>query len=75
MKKIVIGVILGALAAFPLGFNFGRGVPILTNPFARHSELSGQVKEKAAEVVKSTKEAIHNATAPTRREADKKLNR
>ncbi len=75
MKKIVIGVILGALVAFPLGFNFGRGVPILTNPFARRSDLSGQVKEKAAEVVQSTKEAIHDATAPTRREADKKLNR
>jgi len=75
MKKIIIGVILGALVAFPLGFNFGRGVPILTNPFTKRSDLPAEVKEKAAEVVESTKAAIHDATAPARREAGRKLDR
>lgn len=72
MKKIVIGIIIGAIVAFPLGFNFGRGVPILTNPFARRSDLSGKVEHKAAEVVQSTKAAIHSATAPERKEMEKK---
>ncbi len=72
MKKVVIGLIIGVIVAFPLGYNFGRGVPLLTNPFARRSDLSGQVEQKAAQVVESTKAAIHKATAPERKELNKK---
>ncbi len=65
--RFLFGVIIGALAAFVLGYNFGRGVPLLTNPLAKRSEFPAEVKRKANELLESTKAAIHKATAPSHR--------
>ncbi len=34
MKKFFIGLVLGLIVAFPLGINFDKDVPLLSNPFA-----------------------------------------
>ena len=74
MKKFTIGLILGMLIAFPLGINFGKDVPLWSNPFAAKPDIPERLKERAGEMLKDTKEAIHEATEPARKEVDKKLN-
>lgn len=73
MKKLVMGFVLGVLIAFPLGINFGKDVPLLSNPFAAKPDIPARLKERAGELYKDTKEAIHEATEPVRKEAEKKL--
>jgi hypothetical protein len=74
MKKFLIGFIVGALIAFHLGINFGRHKPLLSNPYAA-DDVVEQVKESAGQAIESTKEVIHEATEPARRDVEKKLSR
>ena len=46
MKKVLLGILLGAAIAFPLGANYGRNAPWLSNPFAER-RLGDTVKVKA----------------------------
>lgn len=71
MKKFFIGLAIGLLVAFPLGINFGRDVPLLSNPFAAKPDITERVKERTGELLKETKEAIHEATKPAREKLDK----
>ncbi len=64
MKKFLVGLVIGAILAFPLGINFGKDVPLLSNPFAAKPDISERVKERAKETLEETKEAIHEATKP-----------
>ena len=66
MKKFFIGLVLGLIVAFPLGINFGRDVPLLSNPFAATPDLTERVKERTGELLQDTKEAIHDATKPVK---------
>ncbi len=75
MKHFVIGLVIGAAIAFPLGINFGKDAPLLSNPFATKPDLSARVKERAGELVQDTKEVIHDATAPARKEIDDHIKR
>lgn len=75
MKKFVIGFVIGTVVAFPLGINFGKDAPFLSNPFATKPDLSARAKERAGELVQDTKEVIHDATAPARKEVDSHLRR
>ena len=75
MKKFVIGLVIGAVVAFPLGINFGKDANLLSNPFATKPDLSERVKERAGELVQDTKEVIHDATAPARKAIDNKIKR
>lgn len=72
MKKLLIGFVVGVLIAFHLGMNFGRHRPLLSNPYADQIE---SVKERAGQAIESTKETIHEATEPGRKEVEKKLGR
>lgn len=63
LKKIIVGVLLGVLLAFPLGVNYGRGAPLLSNPFAQ-IDVTRSVKSSAVGVLENTREAIHDATRP-----------
>lgn len=63
MKSFLIGLILGAAIAFGLGYNYGRGVPMISNPFLERS-LSADVKESAESLVEGVKEKIHEVTKP-----------
>ena len=72
MKTFFIGLAIGLIVAFPVGMNVGKGVPILSNPFA-DKPLSQQIKEtaknaseklkqKTDEVVQDAKDAVNKAT-------------
>ncbi len=64
MKKFFIGLAIGLIVAFPLGINFGKDVPLLSNPFAAKPDITQRVKERTGELLKDTKEVIHDATKP-----------
>jgi hypothetical protein len=73
MKKFLTGLIIGALIAFHLGINFGRHKPLLSNPY--EPDVVERVKQDAGEAVETTREAIHQATEPARKDVEKKLSR
>ena len=57
IKKLIIGVVIGAIVGFWIGINMGKGQPLFANPFA-DKEVRQMTKEKAAEIVDETKETI-----------------
>jgi len=71
MKKFFIGLVIGAVVAFPLGINFGKDVPLFSNPFAAKPDITERVKERTEEMLKDTKEAIHEATKPVKEQMQK----
>lgn len=71
MKKFLIGFVIGLIIAFPLGINFGKDKPLLSNPFAAKPDLTERVKERTGELLKDTKEAIHEATKPVKEKLEK----
>ncbi len=73
MKKFLVGFVVGVLIAFHLGINFGRDRPLLSNPYEK--SVVEKVKEHAGEAVETTREAIHEATEPVKKEAQKKLSK
>lgn len=73
MKKFFAGLVIGALIAFHLGINFGRHKPLLSNPY--ESDVVERVKEGAGQAVETTREAIHEATEPARRDVERKLSK
>lgn len=64
MKKFFIGLVIGLIIAFPLGINFGKDAPLFSNPFATKPDIPARVKERTGELLKDTKEVIHDATKP-----------
>jgi hypothetical protein len=64
MKKFAFGMFVGAIIAFPLGINFGKDVPLFSNPFASKPDIPDRVVERTGKVLEETKEAIHEATRP-----------
>ena len=66
MKKFIIGLLLGLIIAFPLGVNFGKDVPLLSNPFASKPDFTERVRERTEDILRDTKEAIHDATKPVK---------
>lgn len=69
IKSFLFGLVIGALLAFPLGMNFGRDEPLLSNPFTKR-DINRRVKEGMKEttgaLVEGTKGKIHEATKPMR---------
>jgi hypothetical protein len=66
MKKIFFGIIVGAIIAFPLGINFGKDVPLWSNPFAAKPDIADRVIERTGKTMDEAKGAIHDATKPLR---------
>lgn len=64
IKFLILGIIIGAVLAFPLGINFGRDDPLLSNPFAK-SSIKYKVKKTAKDVFDDAKKKIHKATEST----------
>lgn len=71
MKKFIIGLVVGLLIAFPLGINFGKDKPLLSNPFAGKPDITERVKERTENLLKNTKKAIHEATKPDKDQPQK----
>lgn len=67
VKLIALGLLLGVCVAFPLGMNFGRKEPLLSNPLT-HVDVRKQVTERVKSgtevVLESARERIHAATQP-----------
>ena len=70
--KFILGIIVGALIAFPLAHNMGAGKPVLSNPLEEKS-LMDRTKDLASDISTKTgksfdesmsdiKKAINDAT-------------
>jgi len=64
LKMFFTGLFVGAIIAFPLGINFGKGVPLLSNPFANR-DVKTKVTTGAKKMLEEAKEGIHEATKPS----------
>jgi len=67
VRLFVFGIVLGALAAFPLGVNLGRDAPLLSNPFTEQDlteQVVERVKSKTTTALEDARETIHDATKP-----------
>lgn len=64
MKKFVQGLIVGAIIGFPLGINFGKDVPLWSNPFAAKPDIPDRIIERAGQQMEDIKESVHEATKP-----------
>ena len=63
--KLLKGMILGGIVAFPLGINFGKDAPLLSNPFSNKPDITDRVAERTSTLIDETKQMIHAATMPT----------
>ena len=66
VKKFLIGVVVGVIVAFPLGINFGKDVPLWSNPFAAKPDIANRVVERTEKTLEQAKEAVHEATKPVK---------
>jgi hypothetical protein len=57
VNGIIIGLIIGAAVGGWLGVNYGRGVPLDSNPF-KEPTLAERAQWKAEEIYDDTKRAI-----------------
>ena len=71
-KKLIIGIVIGAIGGFWVGINMGKGQPLLSNPFA-DKETRQLAKEKAADIVDETKDKAANIVNETKEAVKKKL--
>lgn len=62
--KFIKGMLAGAVVAFPLGINFGKDVPLMTNPFTAKPDIADRVIERTNTLIEDTKGMIHAATEP-----------
>ena len=62
--KFVKGMLAGAVIAFPLGINFGKDVPLMSNPFITKPDMTDKVVERTNAFIEDTRSAIHAATQP-----------
>lgn len=66
MKNLILGLLLGAILAFPLGINYGKDRPLLSNPFETKPEITQRVKQSTDKVIEEAKEVIHDVTKPAK---------
>ena len=67
VRLFLLGVVLGSFAAFPIGMNLGRGVPLLSNPLAQpglQAQLVDGVKSSTETALEGARATIHQATRP-----------
>ena len=67
VRLFILGFVLGSCAALPLGINFGRGAPLLTNPFVRadvQDQLVERMRKGTRIALQGARERIHDATVP-----------
>ncbi len=65
VRLFILGFVVGACAALPLGINFGRDAPLLSNPFVRSDvqhQLVKRMKSGTRIALKGARERLHDAT-------------
>ena len=70
VRLLILGLVLGTCAAFPLGVNFGRDEPLLSNPFGKaalRDQVIERVKSGTDTALEGARETIHEATRPLAR--------
>lgn len=71
MKKFFFGLVVGAIVAFPLGINFGKDVPLWSNPFAAKPDIVPRAVERVEKTIEQSaekgKEVLHEATKPLKK--------
>lgn len=60
IKGFIVGAIIGGAVCFALGYNYGRGAPLLTNPFQEYT-LADEVKQGAEKAGEKLKEGVDKA--------------
>ncbi len=65
ISLLIFGIIIGTVLAFPLGINFGRDDPLLSNPFNNPS-MQERAREKARALADDARDRVHRATEPAR---------
>ena len=66
-RLFILGLVLGSAGAFPLGVNFGRGEPLLSNPLAKpglQDQVIARVKSGTETALEGARETLHKATRP-----------
>ena len=67
VRLFILGFVLGSCAALPLGINFGRDAPLLSNPFVRADVQQQMVKRMTRgtrTALEGARERLHDATEP-----------
>jgi hypothetical protein len=54
-----------------MGINFGKDVPLLSNPFAAKPDIPSRIVERTGSLLQETKETIHEATKPVQEQLKK----
>lgn len=57
MKNFSLGLLLGIVISLPIGVNLGKGVPLLSNPFASQDSMK-QLRQVALNIEKQVRSAI-----------------
>ena len=60
--KFILGLIFGALIAFPLAHNLGSGKPLLSNPLEK-KDLMDKTRDLAAEIASETGKSFDESMA------------
>ena len=67
VRLLILGFVLGACTALPLGINFGREAPLLSNPFVRpevQRQMVKRMKNGTRTALKGARERLRGATEP-----------
>ncbi len=65
VRLFILGFLVGACATLPLGINFGREEPLLSNPFVRSDvqrQMVKRMKSGTRTALQSARDKLHEAT-------------
>lgn len=58
LRSLATGLVIGAGAGFLLGYNSGRGAPLLSNPMAHHHAVRHAPRGPARKVLDSARRGV-----------------
>ncbi len=60
LRTILVSLVVGLAIGFALGVNYGRGKPLLSNPFA-HDSIEEQLKRVGGETLEKGGKALERS--------------
>lgn len=60
IKGFIVGAVIAGAVCFALGYNYGRGAPLLTNPFESYT-LGDEVRRGAERAGETLKQGVDKA--------------